>query len=324
MASVDLETAVTASKSRNEGKRSKYQVHSDSDRFKIPKYSLLYGSRRAARKFKAQFPRLKESTVRNFVAKYNRIRKESNRSINSVPVERRGRPVILGEIDTKVKAYIVSQRNRGGRISRTIAIAADKAFASRSNDLNVRNMVIGETWAQSLFRRMDYKRRYGTTSKVLIPDNARNEMELILMHKIVQKVEKYNIPHSLILHADQTPSKYIPTARYALAEKKSKSVPMAGGSDKGAITANFVETLDCKFLPMQLIYSGETSQTLPKIQFPTGFSLCANPSHYSDTGESIKLLKEIVVPYVEKIRAKLDDPKQSALLIWDAFSWSKN
>ena len=99
---------------------------------------------------------------------------------------------------------------------------------------------------------------------------------------------------------------------------------MAGGSDKGAITANFVETLDCKFLPMQLIYSGETSQTLPKIQFPTGFSLCANPSHYSDTGESIKLLKEIVVPYVEKIRAKLDDPKQSALLIWDAFSWSKN
>ena len=32
-----------------------------------------------------------------------------------------------GEIDTKVKAFIVSQRNQGCRISRTIAIAAAKA-----------------------------------------------------------------------------------------------------------------------------------------------------------------------------------------------------
>ena len=180
-------------------------------------------------------------------------------------------------------------------------------------------MVIGETWAQSLFRRMGYKRRYGTTSKVIIPDNARNKMELILMHKIVQTVEKYNIPHSLILHADQTPSKYVPTARYTLAEKKSKSVPIAGGSDKQAITANFIETLDCKFLPM----GRKTSQTLPKIQFTTGFSLGANPNHYRNTGELIKLLKEIVVSYVEKISAKLDDPKQSALLIWDVFRGQK-
>ena len=166
---------------------------------------------------------------------------------------------------------------------------------------------------------MGYKRRFGTTSKVPIPDKARNETELIFMHKIVQKVEKYNIPHSLILKDDQTPSKYVATACYKLAEKKSKSVPIADGADKRAITATFVETLDCKLLPMQLIYGGKTSQSLPKIQFPTGFCLIANPSHYSNTEESIKLLKGIVVPYVEKIRAKLDDPKQSALLIWDVF-----
>ena len=82
------------------------------------------------RKFKAQCPRLNEITVRTFVAEYSRMRKESNRSINSIPVERRGRPVMLGEIDTKVKAYIVSLCNRGGRIPRIIAIAAAQAFAS--------------------------------------------------------------------------------------------------------------------------------------------------------------------------------------------------
>ena len=177
--------------------------------------------------------------------------------------------------------------------------------------------------AESLFRRMSYKRRFGTTSKVPIPDKARNEIELILMHKIVQKVEKYNIPHSLILNADQTSSKYVPTARYTLAEKNSKSVPIAGGADKRAITATFVETLNCKFLPVQSIYCGKTSQSLPKIQFPTAFCLMTSPSQYSNTEESIKLLKEIMVPYVEKIRAKLDDPKQSALLIWDVFHGQK-
>ena len=51
-------------------------------------------------------------------------------------------------------------------------------------------------------------------------------------------------------------------------KKNCKSVPIAGGEDKRAITATFVETLDCKFLPMQLIYGEKTSQLLPKTQFP--------------------------------------------------------
>ena len=140
-------------------------------------------------------------------------------------------------------------------------------------------------------------------------------LKSLFLIKIVQKVEKRNIPHSLILNTDQTPSKYVPTARYTLAENYSKSVTMAGGADKRAITATFFEMLDCKFLHVQLIYGGKNSQSLPKIQFPTGFCLSANPSHYSNTEESIKLLKEIVVPHVEKIRATLDDPKQSVLLI---------
>ena len=74
---------------------------------------------------------------------------------------------------------------------------------------------------------------------------------------------------------------------------------------------------------MQLNYDGKTSESLPKMQFQIGFCLSANPSHYSNTEESIKLLKEILVPYVEKIRAKLDDPKQSALLIWHVFHSQK-
>ena len=124
-----------------------------------------------------------------------------------------------------------------------------------------------------------------TTSKVPIPEKARKEIELRFMHKVVKKVEKHSIPHSLILNVDQTPSKYVPSARYTLAQRNSKEVP-----DKRAVTATFVETLDSKFLPMQLIYGGKTKKSLQKIKFPDGFSLSANPSHFSNTEEELKKL----------------------------------
>ena len=44
-----------------------------------------------------------------------------------------------------------------------------------------------------------------------------------------------------------------------------------------------------------------------------------NPKHFSNTEESIKIIEEIVLPYVEKEREKLDDPGQAALLILDVF-----
>ena len=219
--------------------------------------------------------------------------------------------------------YIQCLRNRGGKVTRTIAISVAKALAHNSNDPGVRNMVIGEPWAQSLFRRMGFSRRFGTTSKVPIPEKARKEIELLFMHKVVKKVEKHDILHSLILNADQTPSKYVPSARYTLAQKNSKEVPIAGGADKRAITATFVETLDSKFLPIQLIYGGKTKQSFPKSKFPDGFSLSANPSHFSNTEESIKLIEEVVVPYVDKVRAELNNPIQPALLIWDVFRGQK-
>ena len=53
---------------------------------------------------------------------------------------------------------------------------------------------------------MGFVRRMTKTAKIPIPDKARKEIELVFMHKIVQKVEK----HNMIINADQTPLKYVP------------------------------------------------------------------------------------------------------------------
>ena len=127
-------------------------------------------------------------------------------------------------------------------------------------------------------------------------------------------MERFNIPHELVINADQTPLKYVPVGRSTLASKNSKNVPLAGAADKRAITATFAQTLDDSFLPMQLIYKGKTSQSFPKITFPDGFSLSANEKHFSNTDESIKYLK-IIIPYVEQKRKETDQTDQAALLI---------
>ena len=202
--------------------------------------------------------------------------------------------------------------------SSTIAVASAKALIARNPQLNLNHIDLdSSSWAQSLFRRMGFKRRLRTTGKVEIPEGARKEAELLFLHNIVSVVERYEIPDSLIMNLDQTPLKYIPAMNHTLAKRNSKSVAIAGSTDKRSIT--FVITLDGLFLPMQLIYGGKTQQSLPRFKFPDGFSLSCNPKHFSNTEESIKLIKEVLLPYIEDQRKQLGKPNQSVLLIMDVF-----
>ena len=175
-------------------------------------------------------------------------------------------------------------------------------------------------WAQSLFRRMGFVRRLGTTGKVPIPDSLKKELKKSYLHGIVKKVEDNDIPPSIVLNLDQTPSKYIPVLNKTMAPKGSKTVPIKGSTEKRRITATFTITLDGHFLPVQLIYGGKTSKSLPRVNFHKSFSLSANPKHYSNEQELIKVLEKIIIPYLRKEREQLKMEKdQAALLIMDVF-----
>lgn len=86
------------------------------------------------------------------------------------------------------------------------------------------------------------------------------------------------------------------------------------------IMLTFTITLDGKFLPPQIIYGGKTQQSLPRVKFPPTFSLSANPKHYSNEEKSIKLLNEIIIPYLKKERNSLGlEKNHPTLLIMDVF-----
>ena len=70
---------------------------------------------------------------------------------------------------------------------------------------------------------------------------------------------------------------------------------------------------------MQLIYGGKTKESLPRFKFPESFSLSANPKHFSNKAESLKVIEEIVLLFVKQQRQELKKPDQATILIMGVF-----
>lgn len=115
------------------------------------------------------------------------------------------------------------------------------------------------------------------------------------------------ILHSIILNIDQTTLKYVFVGNFTLARKVAKPVTVEENNNKRCITATFGIRLNINFLPIQLIYAGKRAE-LTHYKFPDEFGLSVNPTHYSNSTESIKLGNEIVALYLESERQNLNLP----------------
>ena len=176
------------------------------------------------------------------------------------------------------------------------------------------------SWSKSLFKQMGYVRRLATTGKVEISGKLKAEIETAYLYGIVQKINEYKIPSSMVINLDQTPSKFVPGCNKTLTKKGYKSVPIAGSTDKRMITATFSITLAGEFLLIQLIYDGKTTKSIPAVSFPSDFVISVNKKHYSNEKEALNMLENIIIPYVEQQRVSLnlafDHP---AFIIMDVF-----
>lgn len=100
--------------------RGKYVVYTDEDRAKIGKYACENGNERARRHFSEKIPGLKESTVRNFKKMYReKLREKDQHSpqpVLRIPTQPRGRPPLMGDLDTSLLKFLKAVRAKGGVI----------------------------------------------------------------------------------------------------------------------------------------------------------------------------------------------------------------
>ena len=129
-----------------------------------------------------------------------------------------GRPLLLGAVlDEKVKYSLLELRKKGGVVNTVVAVTTAKALIARSSVEHMKLIDLeSTTWAKSLFKRMGFCKRAATTSKPEIPELAKREAKLLLQHQVANLVEKYVIPHSMIMNFDQKPSKFAPASSRTL------------------------------------------------------------------------------------------------------------
>ena len=89
------------------------------------------GNERARLHFKAHFPNLKESTIRNFKKAYKEQLKKKAQ-VTALPTMPRGRPSLLMELDKKLLRFLNAMRARDGVINSHVVRATADAFI-RSN-----------------------------------------------------------------------------------------------------------------------------------------------------------------------------------------------
>ena len=158
------------------------------------KYASETGTSAAVRKFRPDFPKINESTIREFKKKYDeelKLAKQQNREVRTeLSTEKQGFPLLLllllgTKIDNLVQRYTRAASNRGAVFTRSIAESAAKALMIRyPNEVGKINLNDSE-YGKSVLQRMNYTRQKGTTSKVAMPDDIRKENELLLHHQIV-------------------------------------------------------------------------------------------------------------------------------------------
>ena len=204
---------------RQTSKAGPHKVYTDKDRYSIGKHASCHGVATSVRGWKKTYPNLNESTVLGFKKRYEAKLKNVSPK-KKLANKMLGRPTLLGQNhDVLVQKFLRATRYKGGVMNMQTVLATAKALVKRYPLLEKENLILGAPYAKSLFCRMDFVLRRKTTAKVLVPEGALKEAELKFHHQIVNYMERYQIPLSLIINFDKTPSK---TSRFLQIQRKRK------------------------------------------------------------------------------------------------------
>ena len=90
----------------------------------------------------------------------------------------------------------------------------------------------------------------------------------------------------------------------------AKSVPVKVKVEGKQTTVTFAVSATGRFLLMQLIYVDKTKRCHPQsIEGPSGFDVTHSLNHWSNVKLAIQHIREIILPYVDKIKEELGLPK---------------
>ena len=325
----EVRNVIEKEKTRSK-KRGNYHVYTVRERAKIGKYAADHGVVAARRWYSAQGgTKLNESTIRVFKQKYlQELSKKPDVPVQALYLRKRGRPVLLGrKMDVMVQEYVEKLRQNGGVISTDIVKSGARGILQSLDRTSLSeyggHVTLSTAWAKSLLRRMNYRKRRGTT-KAAMPVEQFQEIKTAFLKDIIDVVTMDEIPSDLIFNWDQTGLNLVPASSWTMALKGSKRVEIKGLNDKRQITGVFCATLTGEFLPVQLVYGGKTDRCHPNYQFHLDWDITHSDNHWSNELTMLRYIETVIVPYVKRVRIELENEEQAALAIFDCFKGTIN
>ena len=165
-------------------KRGKYQHCSAETCAKIWKYASANGNSKAINHFKEELPTLKESTVRTFKRAYEkRLREEKKKgktdaTVIAIPSDTRGRPPILCDPDSILISLLRSIRSRSGVVNSCVVKATALVLVDSNKTPYLREFEPTVTRVKSIYRRCNFTRRAGTTTRPPVPRECLKNVNL--------------------------------------------------------------------------------------------------------------------------------------------------
>ena len=218
--------------------------YSSAQRANIGKYAAIHGSTAASRHFSSTFGHpVPESTARKFRdiyrAELERRKRialdEDTDTVVELPPKKRGRPLLLQDLDGQVQEYVRKLRLAGGVINTTVVLAAAKGIVMAHNRALPfefgGSICLEKPWVKSSLHRMGYVKRRGTTSgKVPVVEFERIKEEFLT--QITSVVEEQQIPPELVFNIDETGIHLVPVSNWTMDKEGSQRVKLEGIDDK--------------------------------------------------------------------------------------------
>lgn len=129
--------------------------------------------------------------------------------------KKRGRPLLLGELDNFVKDHVTELRKGGGVLNRNIVIATARGIVKYENKAllseNWGPIQLDRGWSDSFLSRLGYVKREGTKAARKLPSDFDEKKEDFLTG-VGGVIEEKNIPPELVINFDQTGVKIVPVS----------------------------------------------------------------------------------------------------------------
>jgi len=171
----------------------------------IGRYALENGNENAGKQFHSRFSDLKKSTVCNFKTAYKAHLGSQQNQICPQPVTEildrpRGRPPILLELDEKLMTFLQAVRTKGGVVNIHVVRASAKALIeSNPSMVSLQHFNMPRNWVTSLYRRMGFVKRAGTTTRPPVPHGFMMNAEEITCPTLKEKLNNGKFPLSSYL-----------------------------------------------------------------------------------------------------------------------------